>query len=258
MQITVCQLHNDREGFLGDWDRLVRHVSAQRGGIVLLPEMPFSPWFPAARNFDAATWRDAVAAHDAWERRLAELAPATAVGTRPVDYGDGRYAAGFMWNQDEDIIETIHVKSRLCSEKGAWETSWYESAIPDFEVATVASIHVGMLIGMELWLSDQAKLYGEEGAQIIAVPMAAYSADAAAMDDAWLARGRAAAEASGAYCVASSRGTHANSVGSSGWIIAPDGHTVAITSPEQPMVTAEIDVEPIASRSHGAARSSEE
>jgi len=35
-------------------------------GIVLLPEMPFFPWFPTARDFDARTWRDAVAAHDDW------------------------------------------------------------------------------------------------------------------------------------------------------------------------------------------------
>lgn len=248
MQVTVCQLHNDREGFAADWDRLVSHASAQRGGIVLLPEMPFSPWFPAARDFDPATWRDALAAHDEWENRLSELTPATALGTRPLDYGYRRYSAGFMWNQDEDIIEAIHVKSRLCSEKGAWETSWYESAVPDFELATIASVHVGMLIGVELRMSDQAKLYGEDGAQIIAVPMAAYSADAAAMDDAWLAAGRAAAEASGAYCIASSRGTHSNSIGGAGWIIAPDGQTVAITSPDQPIVMAEIDLERVAAR----------
>lgn len=258
MKVTVCQLHNERAGFAADWDQLVRHVGAQRSAILLLPEMPFFPWFPAARHFDATTWRDAIAAHDGWERRLSELAPTTVLGTRPVDYGDRRYAVGFMWNQDEDIMETIHVKSRLASEEGSWETSWYESAALDFEMAALGSIHIGMLIGAELWMSDQAKLYGEDGAQIIAVPCAGYSADPAAMDNRWLAGGRAAAEAACAYCIASSRGTHAGSPGGVGWIIAPDGQPLAITSSDQPIVTAEIDLELVTSRRHGGAKFSQD
>ena len=247
MKITVCQLHNGRAAFATDWNRLVEHVRAERSELVLLPEMPFYPWFPTPREFVARTWRDAVAAHDAWERRLSELMPAIALGTRPADFGDLRYSVAFMWNEAEGITETIHVKSCLSSEDGSWETTWYEKAVSDFECATVGAAHVGMLIGLELWIPDQARLYGEDGAQIIAVPRVdrAAKADLETSTNEWIEGGRAAAVASGAYCISSSRSSHDKGVGGAGWIIAPDGKTLAMTSPDQQFATAEVDLKAV-------------
>jgi predicted amidohydrolase len=245
MRITVCQLHNGREAFAVDWDRLVAHVKAQRSEFVLLPEMPFFPWFPTPLEFDAAIWRAAVAAHDAWEKRLSELRPAVALGTRPVDFGALRYNAGFVWNEEQGIGETIHVKSCLSDEDGSWETTWYAKAAPDFESATIGAARVGMLIGLELWMPDAAKTYGGEGVHIVAIPRVDRSVDAhesAASAQEWLAGGRAAALESGAFCVSSSRGGHANTVGGPGWILAPDGRTLAQTSDREPFVTAEVDL----------------
>src|SRR6267378_512597 len=120
MKITVCQLHNAPDAFAQDWDRLVAHVRAEESDLVLLPEMPFFRWFPLSRAFDAGVWRAAVAAHTAGERRLAELAPAVVLGTRPIDFGNVRYNAGFAWHAEEGI-ETVHAKAYLTREEGAWE-----------------------------------------------------------------------------------------------------------------------------------------
>jgi predicted amidohydrolase len=245
MKITVCQLHNGREAFAVDWDRLVAHVKAQHSDLVLLPEMPFFPWFPTTLEFDAGIWRAAVAAHDAWEKRLTELMPAVPLGTRPVDFGALRYNVGFVWKEDEGITETIHVKSCLTNEDGSWETTWYEKAAPDFESATVGAARVGMLIGLELWMPDAAKTYGEDNVHVIAIPRVDRSADAdecASSAQEWLAGGRAAASSSGAFCISSSRGGHAHPVGGPGWILAPDGRTLARTSDAEPFVTAEVDL----------------
>jgi len=245
MKVTVCQLHNQREAFAADWDRLIAHVKAQRSDLVLLPEMPFFPWFPTPREFDAGTWRAAVAAHDTWEKRLSELMPAVALGTRPVDFGALRYSAGFVWNEDEGITETIHVKSCLSNEDGFWETTWYQKAVPDFESATVGAARVGMLIGLELWVPQGASTYGEDKVHLIAIPRMDRSVDAAecaASNEEWLSGGRAAALESGAFCVSSSRGGHNNTAGGTGWVLAPDGRILARTSGEEPFVTAEVDL----------------
>ena len=245
MRVTVCQLHNGREAFAADWDRLVAHVKAQRSDLVLLPEMPFFPWFPTPREFDAGIWRAAVTAHDTWERRLSELMPAVALGTRPVDFGALRYSAGFVWNEDEGITETIHVKSCLSNEDGFWETTWYQKAVPDFESATVGAARVGMLIGLELWVPEGASTYGEDKVHLIAIPRMDGSMDddeCVASNEEWLSGGRAAALESGAFCVSSSRGGHNNTAGGTGWILAPDGRTLARTSGEEPFVTAEVDL----------------
>jgi predicted amidohydrolase len=244
MRITVCQLHNGRDAFAADWDSLVEHVKAQRSELVLLPEMPFYSWFPTPRHFNAQVWREAVAAHDAWEKRLSELMPAIALGTRPVDFGNLRYSAGFMWNDEEGIAETIHVKSCLSNEEGAWETTWYERAVPDFEAAKVGDARVGMLIGLELWMTDQARFYGEDGVHIIAVPRVDRSVDADldVANQAWLDGGRTTATAAGAYCISSSRGGRRNSSGGAAWVIAPDGQILAMTSSEQPFASIELDL----------------
>jgi N-carbamoylputrescine amidase len=244
MRVTVCQLHNARSAFGVDWDHLVEHVKSQRSEMILLPEMPFYPWFPTPREFDAAVWREAVAAHDAWEKRLSELMPAIALGTRPVDFGALRYSAGFMWNENESITETMHVKSCLSNEQGAWETTWFERAVPDFEAATVGAARVGMLIGLELWMTDQARFYGEDGVHVIAIPRVDRSGDGDidVANNEWLDGGRTAATAAGAYCISSSRGARGNSAGGMGWIIAPNGRVLATTSSERPFATMDIDL----------------
>ena len=244
MKITVCQLHNERDAFAADWDRLVAHVRAQQSDFVLLPEMPFFPWFPAPREFDGGIWRAAVAAHDAWEKRLSDLTPAKVLGTRPMDFGYIRYSAGFVWKEDEGISETLHVKSCLSHEEGAWETSWYEKGNAEFETMLLDGVCVGMLIGLELWVPEAARAYGADGVQIVAIPRVDRSAEVehGAVNEEWLAGGRAAAIISGAFCVSSTRSGNGNRLGGIGWILAPDGHTLAVTSSDAPFVTAEVDL----------------
>ena len=250
MKVTVCQFHNGRESFATDWNRLVEQVLIEGSELVLLPEMPFFPWFPTPRDFDAKVWRAALEAHDAWEGRMSELTPAIALGTRPIDFGNVRYNAGFYWNEEEGISETIHVKSCLTNEQGWWEATWYDKAVSDFESATVGPARVGMLIGLELWIPGQARLYGEDGVHLIAVPRVDRSRDAdiGPANKEWLEGGRAAAIAAGAYCISSSRGSHGDDSGGSGWIISPDGEPLAITSRDQPFVSYDLDLSVIADR----------
>jgi N-carbamoylputrescine amidase len=244
MKVTVCQFHNGGGGFGADWDHLVRHVKVERSELVLLPEMPFYSWFPTPRHFNAGVWQAAVDAHNAWERRLSDLAPAIPIGTRPIDFGNVRYSAGFMWNEGEGITESIHVKSCLTAQDGAWETSWYDRGVPDFELANVGSARVGMLIGLELWIPEQAHLYGEDGAQVIAVPRAdRLAGDDQDGADEWLRGVIEAATAAEAYCLSSSRGTRGSGLGGTAWVISPHGEVLAETTRYEPFVSVEIDLD---------------
>jgi len=85
MRVTVCELHDERNAFVRDWELLVAHVKAQRSELVLLPEMPFCSWFATTLVFDESVWQSALASHDAWHPRLVELAPAIVLSTRPVN-----------------------------------------------------------------------------------------------------------------------------------------------------------------------------
>jgi N-carbamoylputrescine amidase len=236
MKITVCQLHDAPDALAHDWDQLVAFVRVEKSNLVVLPEMPFYPWFPVSRTFNPDVWRAAVAAHDAWEKRLAELAPAMVIATRPLDFGNRRYNTGFIWTEDEGV-SAAHAKAHLPNEGGAWEAQWYQKATPEFVPVVAGDASIGLLIGTEMWAMDQARFYGEEGVHIIAVPRVT----SASTLDKWLAGGCTAAVVSGAFCVSATRADDMEPFGGCGWVVSPDGKVLGTTSRELPFITVDID-----------------
>lgn len=236
MKVTVCQLHDGSAALENDWRQLVAHVRMEASDFVLLPEMPFFPWFAGSRTFDPAVWAAAVEAHNAWERRLTELAPAVVAASRPIDFGNERYNEGFVWERATGI-RGAHAKAYLPNEEGVWEASWYHAATPDFVPVQVREERLGFLICTELWDLEQARLYGLERVQLLVTPRLT----AAATLDKWLAAGRVAAILAGAYGLSSNRFAESGDFGGQGWIIDPDGAVLALTSAAQPFATATID-----------------
>ncbi len=57
-----------------------------------------------------------------------------------------------------------------------------------------------------------------------------------------MAAGVVAAVRSGAYCLSSNRVDPSGATGGIGWMIGPDGQTLATTSRESPFATIEIDL----------------
>jgi N-carbamoylputrescine amidase len=238
MRVTVCQFHDDAAGLERDWHGLVAHVRSERSDFVLLPEMPFFPWFATKRTFDAALWKAAVAAHSAWEQRLSELSPAVVASTRPIDFGNERYNEGFLWER-ETGSRAAHAKAYLPDEEGVWEASWYQAATPDFTPVQVREAHVGFLICTELWHMEQARLYGLEQVQLLVTPRLT----AEVTLEKWLAAGRVAAIVAGAFGLSSNRFAESGLYGGRGWIVDPEGAVLALTSEEQPFVSATIDLD---------------
>jgi N-carbamoylputrescine amidase len=245
MKVTVCQLNDDPNLFEQDWQALAQHVSEQASQLVLLPEMPFSAWFARQPGFDPAVWGNAIAVHDTWMARLAELAPALVLGSRPVERQGRRLNEGFSW-QAEAGYQAVHHKYYLPDEDRFWEASWYQRGEDDFIPLDVAmpdesKLSVGMLICTELWFMQRARVYGQQGIHILANPRATEGSTV----EKWLVGGRAAAVISGAYCLSSNRvDPHGDplEMGGLGWVVAPDGQVLGRTSSAQPFVTVEIDL----------------
>ena len=85
MKVTVCELNNDPEVLLVEWNALVSHVNSEASDLVLLPEMPFHPWIAQTNHVDTAVWQASVEAHDKWIGRLSELSPAGVISSSPGD-----------------------------------------------------------------------------------------------------------------------------------------------------------------------------
>lgn len=240
MKVTVCEFQNDPEALAAEWEMLLDHVQKAHSELVLLPEMPFYPWVASSRNMDATIWKEAVRAHDQWQDRLQQLAPATVAGSRPVIQAGRRYNEGFVWSA-ETGYRAIHTKYYLPDEEGFWEASWYERGDGNFEMVDIGPIGVGFLICTEQWFSEHARAYGKKGAHIVLCPRAT----PAASGNKWLAGGCTVAVTSGAFCLSSNRGgidSQGMNWGGGGWIVEPqEGVVLALTDREHPFKTIDID-----------------
>lgn len=219
-----------------EWSRLVGHVAREQSELVLLPEMPFFPWIAAAKPFELQKWDASVEDHERWVARLSELAPAGVLASRPVAQ---RRNEGFVW--DSQGYRGVHDKYYLPDEEGFWETTWYERGEPNFIAAATMSIKVGLAICTELWFTEHARNYAQQGIHLLACPRATELATI----DKWIAGGRAAAIMAGAFCISSNRSGEGSGIhwGGNGWVIDPDGEVLGLTSSEEPILTLDLDLE---------------
>lgn len=240
MRVTVCELNSEPEALEEDWARLVRHTRAEGSALVLLPEMPFAPWFAWTNAVDAAVWRAAVDAHTRWLARLPELGVALVLGSRPVEAAGRRLNEGFVWEAARGY-RAVHHKYYLPDERGYWEASWYERGAGGFEPAAAGPAQVGFCICTELWFLERARAYGRQGIHLLATPRATEKATV----DKWLVAGRAAAVCAGAYSLSSNHinpsGRNAD-LGGQGWIVDPDGVVLGLTTRAQPCLTLPLDL----------------
>ncbi|GCF10365.1 carbon-nitrogen hydrolase family protein [Dictyobacter arantiisoli] len=238
IKITVCELHNEPDVFAKDWQHLIEHVQHEQSQLVVLPEMPFSPWLGTTAQFEASRWQASVIAHECALTSLSALAPATVLSSHPLNRDGKRLNAGFSWGS-QDGYRSIHDKYYLPNEEGVWEASWYERGNEDFTVQRYHDLCLGMLLCTELWALDKARAYGAEGAHLLVVPR---TTERSTLDK-WLVGGRAAAIVSGAFCASSNRVSLDGVFSGGGWVIDPDGNIICLTSPEQPCISVEIDLQ---------------
>ena len=240
MKVTVCQLGHRAAEFLQDWELLIEHVRTEKSDFVLLPEMPFYPWFAWKRSFDPKIWNAAVTAHVEWQSRLSELGGALVTGTSPVDLGGKRLNQAFVWDPDQGYIPS-HSKYYLPDEEGFWEGTWYDKGEFDFRLQKVSGVKLGFMICTELWFFQHARAYGSAGAHLIVCPRATPRETL----DKWLMGGRAAAVVSGAYSLSSNRICSSDdqaNLGGQGWIVDPEGLVLGTTSREKPFLTCDLDL----------------
>ena len=240
MRVSVCELRNNSDDLARDWDALVTHAQIERSELVLLPEMPFTPWFGVSPNYNADAWQASVDAHERWLDRLPELGSATVLGTRPVNRDGCRLNEAFAWSKELGY-RAAHHKYFLPNEEGFWEAEWYSRGDGRFESQQCGAACVGFQICTELWAFDQSRAYGWRGVQIIAAPRATPHSTL----DKWVVGGRAAAVCAGAFTMSSNHVTNATDpvhLGGRGWVVGPDGDVLALTSRDQPLVTVEIDL----------------
>ena len=241
MRVTVCQPSNRPDELARDWEALRVHCAEQQTDLLVLPEMPFSPWLAGSRQVNNDAWRTAVTEHRRWIDRLSELGVPAIVGSRPVDDPGPRNRA-FVWTRPEGLTD-LHDKAYLPEEEGFWEATWYRGGTPAYQAInlptrTDARMRVGVLLCTEMWFLEHGRAYGRDGAHVVAVPRAT----PASTLEKWLAGGRTLAVVSGAYSASSApyTGTDPDAdLGGGSWISDPEGNLLGVTDAADPVFTVE-------------------
>jgi predicted amidohydrolase len=236
VKVTVCELPDERDAFASEWERLVRHVRKESSEMVVLPETPFSRWIFVDPEFDERVWKGAVEEHEEWVKRLPGLGAKAVLGSRLVGSGRRRYNEGFVWSRSG--LTPSHRKRYLPDLPGFHEARWYARGGRKFAPVEVLGWKVGFMICSDLWSMANARAYGKNGVDLIAVPRCT-----GLSTNKWLAGGRVAAVVSGAYCVSSNRTSERGEArfGGMGWVVDPDGGILATTSKSAPFATVEVD-----------------
>ncbi len=237
MKATITQL--DASQLAPEWEALKAHVAARQTDLLLLPEMCFAPWFCAERERDEALWREALAAHERWIKRLPELNAPLIVGTAPRNEDGARHNVAYAWTAKQGL-RWIHRKTYLPNDDGYWEANWYDRAPIDFKPFLLGELSIGVMICTEIWFLQHARDYGKRGLHLLLNPRST----PAFSNDKWLACGRTAAVVAGAFCLSSNHAGRAKHValGGAGWICDPDGAVLATTAHHNPFVTVDLDL----------------
>jgi N-carbamoylputrescine amidase len=237
VRVTVCELPNARRALENAWTELCRHTARHRSELVLLPEFAMVDALWQEEGFDSARWSAAQALGHEWLTRLPELRAQYVVGTRPATTDGRPFNQGFIWSAAGGVAP-LRCKYFLPDEPGGWEAGWFDRGDAEFPIFHAGALSFGLNICTELWAVETYAPYAARGVQVILSPRATSRATTAK----WLSVGVVAAVRSGAYSVSSNRVDPTGTFGGVGWIINPDGHILARTTPVAPFATVDIDL----------------
>jgi N-carbamoylputrescine amidase len=237
MRVTVCELPHETTALTAAWAALCRHTAQHASELVLLPEFAFVDPVWETEVFDPARWAATEATSDAWQARLSELGAKHVIGTRPASIGGRPFNQGFLWSAASSLTP-LRRKFFLPAEPGSWEANWFDRGDPAFPVFPAGALSFGLNICTELWALETYAAYARQGVHAVLAPRAT----AAATRAKWLSVGVVAAVRSGAFCLSSNRVEPTGACGGAGWIISPNGHILASTTPEAPFATVDIDL----------------
>jgi predicted amidohydrolase len=239
IRVAVVELPDNRDRFEMGWAALIQNVDFSEADVLVLPELPASPWFGLTSSFDQPVWDRVVARHDELIANLGVFGNAIVVSSRAATVDGHRRNIAFVWSKEDGAVD-LHAKAILPEEPGFHEQSWYQPGPLAFEPVIIRGLPIGVLLCSELMATEQARRLGQAGARIIAVPRA--SGDHAR----WEIAARMAAIASGAFVLSSNR----TGLGSDGktefggrsMIIDPDGTILNETGRDKAFATAAIDL----------------
>lgn len=223
-----------------DWKDIEAQIRSAQADILITNEMPFGRWRPAQKAFDEGEAQKWVEEHERSIEALHGLHVGAVISSRPV-FAGGRLA-NEAFSLENSRYQALHHKHYFPSEEGWQEAAWFDKERAGFDIFEVGGIKVAILLCTELMFNEKSRVYGREGADLIAVPRAS------GMNILnWEAACAMASVVSGAYVVSSNRvgGTppYTPEFAGYGLAYAPGGKKLAHTDKDHVLEVVELDMD---------------
>ena len=241
MRVATAEFPDEAEHFEAAMDGIARHVEDEKPDLIVLPEMPFTPWIFHVESFDHRQWQDTVEGHARWLERFIGEVEVPLITSRPIEV-DGRRLNQAIYVDEQRELRPLRGKYYLPRDYPAIETPWFDRGDPPGEVFELGGRQVGVQLCSEIMYAEIPRGLGLSGAEIIVQPRATGDAPR------WRAASVLGAGTAGAFVIGSNRRSVARDWFTGGsWIYSPQGVLVAETSAERPVVSVEIDLSQVRS-----------
>lgn len=238
MKIGFYQLPTQLTIGAPSWRKAAADLDRSQADLVLLNEMPFGRWLPAAPAYNEIEAREAVAIHEEALSALGALQTPRVVSSRPI-MGDAKLRNEAFALQSGGY-RALHQKHFLPASAGFYEEAWFERPATDFSVHDLGGLKVGVMLCTEIMFTEWARHYGKAGAQVILAPRAS-----GVVTEHWQIALAMAALSSGCYVISANRvGSEASQTfGGRGFAYAPGGELIAETNEHCPLATIDVDLD---------------
>lgn len=243
MKITYIQSPPNMTHDSLNWQSLKQSILAHKSDVLITNEMPFGKWLPSSPQYNEQDAQQWIIESDKGLVELQQLDIALVLSSRAIKAADKLANEAFVL--DAGGYQFAHQKHYFPEESGFYETAWFTTEKPGFNVVKTPKITVGFMLCTELMFNEWARAYGRQGAHLIAIPRATGQ-----NYDNWKTAASMAAIVSGCYVVSSNRaGEHDDELtfGGKGFAFAPDGSQISETTNENPVVSFELDFTQVAS-----------
>ena len=237
MKICTAEFPDEQNLYAKAIEGIAQHVSETNPDLLVLPEMPFTPWIFHVDTYSEETWQHVVDSHAHWLKQLSTAIPTSIITSRPITRTGKNLNEAFYMDHDRDI-NPLRSKQYLPNDYPALERVWFHEGESSDPVFDIQGHKIGVQLCSEIMYPEIPRKLADNDVEIIV------QSRATGDHPCWRAASLLAASTAGAYVVGANRRSVERDWFTGGsWVYSPEGELLAETSATIPFVPVEVDLD---------------
>jgi len=236
MKICTAEFPDEQNLYAKAIEGIAQHVSETNPDLLVLPEMPFTPWIFHVDTYSEEKWQHTVENQVQWLKQLSTAVPTPIITSRPITKVGKNLNEAIYMDHNRDI-NPLRSKQYLPNDFPALERVWFHEGEPSDSVFDIQGHKIGVQLCSEIMYPETPRKLAENDVEIIV------QSRATGDHPRWRAASVLATSTAGAFVVGANRRSSERDWFTGGsWVYSPEGELLAETSAAVPFVTVELDL----------------